>query len=52
MIDKLKEQLAKLETEFKACESTLYRIDGAIQVLRQLILEAEKPVETEKPKEE
>lgn len=45
MIDKLKEQLAKLESEFKVCESTLYRIDGAIQVVKQLIVEAEKPKE-------
>lgn len=42
MVEKLKEQLAKTEAEFKLCEGMLYRLDGAIQTLKHLIAEAEQ----------
>lgn len=42
-LDLLKSQLTQAEEEFKQIERTIYRLDGAIQTLKHLISEAEKP---------
>jgi len=38
----LKTQLKKLEDDFEQVKSNLYRLDGAIQLVKALIAEAEK----------
>jgi len=42
-MDDLKAQLAATEAEMEAAKAHLYRCDGALQVLKHLIAESEKP---------
>lgn len=42
-LETLKTQLAQFETQCKEAEANLYRLDGAIQVVKHLIAEEEKP---------
>lgn len=44
-IETLKTQLGQFEAQLKAAESNLYRLDGAIQVIKHLIKEEEASVE-------
>lgn len=39
----LRDQLVKSEQELEQVKAVFYRVDGAIQVLKSLIAEAEKP---------
>lgn len=42
-LETLKTQLAQFEAQLKEQEANLYRLDGAIQVVKHLIKEEEKP---------
>lgn len=42
----LKDQLIKAENEFEQAKAVLYRLDGAIQVLKLLITNIENPLVT------
>ena len=48
-IESLKSQLAQFETQFEEAKSTVYRIDGAIQVVKNQIASLENP---EKPSQD
>lgn len=48
-LETLKTQLAQFEAQCKEAESNLYRLDGAIQVVKHLIAEESKAVEEAKP---
>ena len=53
LLDDLKKQLAASEAELEQAKAHVYRLDGAIQMLRHFISDAEKPdvQVTEVPKE-
>lgn len=42
-IETLQEQLKKLEQDLEVSKAQLYRVDGAIQVIKQLISQLESP---------
>lgn len=42
-LETLKTQLAQFEAQIKETEANLYRLDGAVQVVKHLIAEEEKP---------
>ena len=44
-LESLRKQLAETEAEWEQARAHLYRCDGAIQLLRHLIAESEKPAE-------
>lgn len=45
-VEDLKKQLAATESELEQAKAHVYRSDGAIQVLKHFIADAEKPAET------
>lgn len=48
-IESLRKQLAASEQELETAKSHIYRVDGAIQILRHLIAEVERPEATAAP---